>query len=67
MTKKEARAILETYQETDADTGETYGYAAVSCLGADGNGFAFLCRADGASDTCVMGVYPAGAVLCIPC
>jgi len=66
MTEKEARAILESYQETDEDTGEKYGFCILKSLGADGDGFAFECKADGAESSCTMGVYPGGEVLCIP-
>lgn len=66
MTEKEAKAILETYQETDEDTGEIYGYEVLDCLGTDGDGFVFECRAEGAENTCDMGIYPDGTILNIP-
>lgn len=66
MTEKEARAILAKYRETDEETGEQYGYDILNCVGADGDGFTFECRAAGVDTTCVMGVYPGGRVLCAP-
>lgn len=72
MTEKTAKSILEKYQETDEDTGEKYGYKVLESLGPDGRGFVFRCRADGADEDCILGVYPdsgdpaGGTVLCIP-
>lgn len=66
MTEKEARSILAGYRETDENTGENYGYKILECLGTDGDGFVFKCSADGVDEACVMGVYPSGAVLCVP-
>jgi hypothetical protein len=66
MTEKETKKILDGYREADEDTGESYGYKILEGLGRDGDGFVFRCKADGVDDTCVMGVYPGGTVLCVP-
>lgn len=47
MTKQEAKRILETYRETDEDTGEKYGYIIQSYHGESNSGFVFRCKIEG--------------------
>lgn len=47
MSEKEARTILQSYQEEDGETGESYHLEVKECISTIGEQYVFLCSVEG--------------------